>query len=121
MSAYRLGLLGVALLACTAFSSDRLGRACVEKKGQLGVAYDIDKTKLSDAYSPNGRRLLQDGHRMYNVKVPALTKRDKPIECTMTADTDLWRLPTRNPFASDTDADDPNAPTSREKRARGFE
>ncbi len=104
MKAYRWSVLAAAFLLCGAFSNDRAGRVCVEEKGQLGVGYDVNRAKVKDAYTPNGRRMLQNGHRMYEVEVPALIKRDKPIMCTLSLDNGDWRAPgpdpfRRNPFA----------------------
>lgn len=98
MRLVRTSVAVAALLACAAFTSDSAGRACVARKGERGVAYDIHRTKVTDAYSPNGRRLVENGHRVYDVEVPPLTKRDKPIQCRMRLDSELWRLPSKNPF-----------------------
>ncbi len=101
---YRWSVLAAAFVLCAAFSSDRAGRICVEEKGERGVGYDIHKTRVNEAYSPNGRRMLRGGHRVYDVEVPALTKRDKPITCTLSLDNGNWRAAgpdpfRRNPFA----------------------
>ena len=87
-------LLAGAFLLASGFSSDSAGRACVQAKGQRGVSYDVYKTKLKDAYSPGGRRMLEEGHRVYQVEVPASIKRDKPVMCTMTFANGLWEAPT---------------------------
>jgi hypothetical protein len=92
------------LVLCSAFSNERAARVCVEEKGERGVAYNLDKAKIKEAYSPNGRRMLQNGHRMYEVEVPPLIKRDKPVFCTLSLDNGDWRAPgpdpfRRNPFA----------------------
>lgn len=104
MKTYRWSILAAAFVLCAAFSNDRAGRICVQEKGERGVGYDVDKTKVKEAYNENGRRMVQGGFRMYNVEVPALVKRDKPIMCTLTLDDGDWRAPgpdpfRRNPFA----------------------
>lgn len=104
MKTYRWSILAAAFVLCAAFSNDRAGRICVQEKGERGVGYDVDKTKVKEAYNENGRRMVQGGFRMYDVEVPALVKRDKPIMCTLTLDNGDWRAPgpdpfRRNPFA----------------------
>jgi hypothetical protein len=96
--------MAMAFVLCMGFTEDSAGRACVQQKGQRGVGYDVDKTKIKDAYSPNGRRLLQNGQRVYDVEVPPLTKRDKPITCTMSMADGMWQSPgvgafERTPFS----------------------
>lgn len=112
----RLCLLGAAFVAVAAFSSDTAGRACVRAKGERGVAYDIGRTKVGDAYSPNGRRLIEDGHRLYQIEVPPLVKRDKGIFCTMRLDSGLWREPAPNPFAERPDPLNPRGTPERSFR-----
>jgi hypothetical protein len=99
-------ILASAFLMCSGFSNDSAGRACVQQQGERGTGYDVDRTKIKDAYSPNGRRMLQDGHRVYEVEVPPLSKskRSKPVTCTMTMANGLWQAAgpgvyDRNPFA----------------------
>lgn len=104
MNVTRWCILVGSVLLCAGFTDDSAGRACVQQKGERGVGYDINKTKIEDAYSPNGRRLLKDGQRVYNIEVPALMKRDKPVACTMSLANGLWTAPEpgvfeRNPFA----------------------
>jgi hypothetical protein len=86
-------VLAAALVLCSAFSSDSAGKACVKAKGERGVSYDVYKTKVKDAYAPGGRRMLQDGHRVYEIEVPALVKRDKPVTCTMSLASGQWAAP----------------------------
>ena len=86
-------LAAAAFLLGSAFSSDNAGKACVRAKGERGVAYDVYKTKVRDAYAPGGRRMLQDGHRIYEVEVPASIKRDKPVTCTMSLANGSWEAP----------------------------
>ncbi len=110
-------VLAAALVLCSAFSTDSAGNACVKAKGERGVGYNVDKTKVKDAYAPGGRRMLQGGHRVYEIEVPALVKRDKPIMCTMSLANGLWEAPgfdtiERSPLTTG------NSPlTAREKRA----
>lgn len=114
-------VLAAAFVLCSAFSTDSAGKACVRAKGERGVGYDIDRTKVKDAYAPGGRRLLQDGHRVYEIEVPALVKRDKPVSCTMSLANDQWDAPAlgtieRSPLAvgnSPLTADEKRAPDSR--------
>jgi hypothetical protein len=94
----------LAFALCSGFTNDSAGRACVQQKGERGTGYDVDKTKIKDAYSANGRRMLQDGHRVYDVEVPPLYKRNKPVTCTMSMANGLWQATgpgafDRNPFA----------------------
>jgi hypothetical protein len=89
-------LAAAAFVLGSAFSSDNAGKACVTAKGERGVSYDVYKTKVKDAYAPGGRRMLQDGHRIYEVEVPASIKRDKPIMCTMTLANGMWEAPSFN-------------------------
>jgi hypothetical protein len=96
--------LALAFMLCSGFTNDSAGRACVQQKGERGTGYDVDKTKIKDAYSANGRRMLQDGHRVYDVEVPPLYKRNKPVTCTMSMANGLWQATgpgafDRNPFA----------------------
>lgn len=105
MTPSRWSIVAAAFVLCSAFSSDSAGKACVKAKGERGVSYDIDRTKVKDAYGPSGRRMLQSGHRMYEIEVPALVKRDKPIMCTMSLANGLWEAPgynsmDRSPLAS---------------------
>lgn len=76
-------ILAAAFAFGTAFSADSAGRACVKEKGELGVAYNVHRTKLKEAYAPGGRRLVEGGHQVYEIEVPPLIKRDKPLHCTM--------------------------------------
>jgi hypothetical protein len=130
MNGPRWSMVGLAFLLCSGFSADSAGRACVQEKGERGTGYDVDRTKISDAYSPNGRRMLQDGHRMYDVEVPPLIKRDKPILCTMSLANGMWQSPgagafERNPFAAGNnpfsahEKTDPDV-TARERREPGL-
>jgi hypothetical protein len=101
---YRWSVLAAAFVLCAGFSADSAGKACVKEKGVRGTGYDVNKTKLKEAYSPNGRRMIEDGHRVYEVEVPPLIKRDKPIMCTLALNNGNWRAPgpdpfRRNPFA----------------------
>jgi hypothetical protein len=101
----RWSALALAFVLCSGFSNDSAGRACVQQKGERGIGYDIDRTKVKDSYSPNGRRMLQDGHRIYEIEVPALYKRNKAVSCTMTMANGLWQAAgpgvfERNPFAT---------------------
>ena len=89
-------LAAAAFVLGSAFSSDNAGKACVKAKGERGVSYDVYKTKVKDAYAPGGRRMLQDGHRIYEVEVPAIIKRDKPIMCTMSVANGMWEAPSFN-------------------------
>ena len=91
MTAYRFGLLALAFMACSAFSTDSAGRACVAHAGERGVAYDIYRTKAVDAYGPGGRRLVDNGYRVYQIEVPPLTKWEKPITCMMRLGDTGWR------------------------------
>ena len=131
MSSLRWSVVALAFLFCSGFTEDSAGRACVVQKGERGTGYDIDKTKLKDAYTPNGRRMLQDGQRVYEVEVPALSKRDKPILCTMTMANGMWTAPRAgafdntpfaaggNPFSTDQKRQqDPDA-IARERREQG--
>lgn len=93
MHAFRWFVLAAAFLLGSAFSSDSAGKACVKAKGERGVSYDVYKTKVKDAYAPGGRRMLQDGHRIYEVEVPALAKRDRPVTCTMSLANGQWEAP----------------------------
>jgi hypothetical protein len=86
-------LAAAAFLLGSAFSADSAGKACVQAKGERGVGYDVDKTKIKDAYAPGGRRLLENGHRVYEIAVPPLAKRDKPITCTMSLASGQWASP----------------------------
>lgn len=95
----RLVLAALAFLAGAGFSTDSAGKACVRAQGERGVAYNTDRTKVSEAYSPNGRRLVDDGHQVYRIEVPALTRRDKPIQCVMRLDHGLWKAPSVRPDA----------------------
>lgn len=101
MKASRWCVVAAAFVLCSAFNADSAGRACVKEKGERGVGYNIDKTKMKEAYAPNGRRMLQDGHRVYTIEVPPLVKRDKPIQCTLSVANGLWQAPSfeKNPFA----------------------
>jgi hypothetical protein len=94
VQAFRWCVLAAAFIFGAAFSSDSAGKACVKAKGERGVSYDVYKTKVKDAYAPGGRRMLQDGHRIYEIEVPALIKRDKPITCTMSLASGQWAAPT---------------------------
>jgi hypothetical protein len=105
MKYWHRGVAVLALLVCAGFTADSAGRACVQEKGERGVAYDVSKTKMKDAYTPNGRRMLEDGQRVYEIEVPSLMKRDKPVICTMSLATGMWKTPgpdyfARNPFAT---------------------
>ena len=91
MTAHRFGLLALAFMACSAFSTDSAGRACVAHAGERGVAYDIHRTKAVDAYGPGGRRLVDNGYRVYQIEVPPLTDREKPITCMMRQGDSGWR------------------------------
>jgi hypothetical protein len=91
VTAYRFGLLALAFVACGAFSTDGAGRACVAHAGERGVAYDIHRTKAIDAYGPGGRRLVDNGYRVYQIEVPPLTKWEKPITCMMRLGDTGWR------------------------------
>jgi hypothetical protein len=125
----RWSVIALAFLICPGFTADSAGRACVQSKGERGTGYDVDKTKVKDAYTPNGRRMLQDGQRVYEVEVPALIKRDKPILCTMTMANGMWTAPRagafdstpftpgNNPFNADQKVD-PDA-LARERREQG--
>lgn len=119
MQAFRWCVLAAAFIFGAAFSTDSAGKACVKEKGQRGVGYDVHKTKVKDAYAPGGRRLLQDGHRVYEIEVPPLVKRDKPVSCTMSLANGQWAAPgfdtiERSPLAVG------NSPfTAHEKRAPG--
>ena len=96
----RLALVATAFVFGAAFTSDSAGKACVQQKGERGTAYNTDRTKVSEAYSPSGRRLMQNDQRLYTVEVPALMKRDKPVLCTMALDGSAWRIPgAQDPFA----------------------
>lgn len=132
MTGLRFGVVVLAFMLCSGFTEDSAGRACVVQKGERGTGYDIDKTKLKDAYTPNGRRMLQDGQRVYEVEVPALAKRDKPILCTMTMANGMWTAPRAgafdntpfaaggNPFSTDQKRQqDPDA-IARERREQGL-
>jgi hypothetical protein len=131
MKAFHWCVLAMAFVLCSGFSNDSAGRACVQQKGERGTGYDIDRTKIKDAYSPNGRRMLQDGHRIYEVEVPPLYKRNKPISCTMTMANGLWEAAgpgvfDRNPFArgnnpfSAHQKSEPDPFIAREKRETGW-
>lgn len=99
----RLVLVATAFVFGSAFTTDSAGKACVQQKGERGTAYNTDRTKVTDAYSPSGRRLMQNDQRLYTVEVPALMKRDKPVLCTMPLDGSAWRMPgTQDPFAKPT-------------------
>ncbi len=93
MSRWRLALLVASFAVCAGFSTDNAGRACVQQKGERGVGYDIYRTKVKDAYSPGGRRMVENGNRVYEIEVPALIKRDKPISCTMSLAQGQWSAP----------------------------
>lgn len=104
MKAWHYGLVASAFFLCSGFTADGAGRACVQQKGERGTAYNVDKTKMKEAYTPNGRRMLQDGQRIYEVEVPGLLKRDKPIFCTLSMANGMWQAAgpgvfERNPFA----------------------
>jgi len=127
----RWSIVALAFLICPGFTADSAGRACVQQKGERGTGYDIDRTKIKDAYTPNGRRMLQDGQRVYEVEVPALMKRNKPLFCTMTMANGMWTAPRagtfdNNPFAignSPFTRDqkvDPDV-TARERREKGLQ
>lgn len=132
MKGLRWGVAALAVILCGGFTEDSAGRACVQQKGERGIGYDVDKTKIKDAYTPNGRRMLQDGQRVYDVEVPALIKRNKPITCTMTMANGMWQSPgagafERNPFSVGTSVfsqhergTDADPVTSREKRESGW-
>jgi hypothetical protein len=91
VTSYRFGLLALAFMACSAFSTDGAGRACVASAGERGVAYDIHRTKATDAYSPGGRRLVDNGYRVYQIEVPPLSSREEPITCMMRLGDSGWR------------------------------
>lgn len=131
MKTWHCGAVVLAFVLCSGFTEDSAGRACVQQKGERGIGYDVDKTKIKDAYSPNGRRMLQDGQRVYNVEVPALIKRNKPIFCTMTMANGMWQAPGAdafargpfspggNPFNAYERGSDSDPLTAREKRESG--
>jgi hypothetical protein len=122
----------LAVVLCSGFTEDSAGRACVQQKGERGIGYNVDKTKIKDAYSPNGRRMLQDGQRVYEVEVPALIKRNKPISCTMTMANGMWQSPGSgaferspfsaggNPFNAYERGGDSDPVTARERRDSGW-
>jgi hypothetical protein len=130
--ALRFAAVALAFILCSGFTEDSAGRACVQQKGERGVGYNVDKTKIKDAYSANGRRMLQDGQRVYDVEVPALIKRNKPISCTMTMANGMWQSPGSgaferspfspggNPFNAYERGTDSDSVTSREKRESGW-
>lgn len=104
MKNWHCGIAVLALLFCSGFTADSAGRACVRENGERGIAYDTSKTKMKEAYTPNGRRMLQDGQRVYEIEVPGLLTRDKPLTCTMSMADGMWKSPgpeffARNPFA----------------------
>jgi hypothetical protein len=93
VKAVRSLVVAAAFVLGGGFSSDSAGRACVKEKGERGTGYDIHKTSVNDAYAPGGRRLIENGHRVYEVVVPPLIKRDKPITCTMSLANGQWAAP----------------------------
>ena len=93
MRAARWAVIAAAFVLGSGFSSDSAGRACVKAKGERGTSYDIHRTSVNDAYAPGGRRLIENGHRVYEIVVPPLVRRDKPITCTMSLANGQWAAP----------------------------